>query len=89
MLYLGKGVTPYPTRDPRRLVDRFGSLDAADLVAYCEAVLEELYDSNPDWATENLAEATERAVAVVASRHPELSPDALASLSWSYSWDWK
>jgi len=80
---------PFPRRDPQALVDRFGSIDAADLVVYCETVLEELYGSNPDWATEDLAAATEHAVALVASSHPELSTDALASLRWSYSWDWK
>ena len=89
MLYLGKAITPYPRRDPQRLVDRYGSLRAADLVSYCERILEELYDSKPDWTTDDLAKATARAVSAVSRRHPELSEEAIASLGWSYSWDWK
>jgi len=89
ILYLGKGITPYPQRDPQRLVDRYGSLEAADLVSYCEQVLEELYDSKPDWTTEDLSKATDRAVRAVSQRHPELSDEAINSLKWSSSWDWK
>jgi hypothetical protein len=87
ILYLGKGLTPYPQRDPRRLVEHYVPIEAADLAAYCEKVLEELYDFEPSWTSEGLCEATERAVRAVASAHPELSEQALAALRWSYSWD--
>ncbi len=89
VLYLGKGVVPYPQRDPQRLIERYGSEVATSLISYCEKVLDELYGAEPDWTSEDLSGATERAVALVASVHPELTEQALASLKWSYSWDWK
>ena len=88
-LYLGRGMSPYPQRDPQRLVDLYGPEQAAVLVAQCDALLEELYVSEPDWATEDLPAATARAGAPVTASHPGLSDDALESLAWSHGWDWK
>jgi hypothetical protein len=89
ILFLGLGITPHPKRDPERVLAKFGDGVGLDLVAYSQAVLTELYNEQPDWNTENLAEATERAVDKVRASHPELSGDAIEALRWSYSWDWK
>jgi hypothetical protein len=88
-LYLGEGLSPYPKRDPARLTERFGESEGLDLVAYAERVLDELYAVKPDWDSEDLAAATDRAVRGVIERHPELSTEAIDALRWSYSWDWK
>lgn len=89
VLYVGARVTPFPCRDPQRLADRYGSAEAADLVGYCEKVLQELFAVAPDWSVHDLATATELAVGAIATEHPELSPDALSALRWSFSYEWK
>jgi hypothetical protein len=89
MLYLGRGLSPYPKRDPARLTAKFGDADGLDLVAYVERVLHELYEVKPDWDAEDLKAATDRAVRGVIDKHPELSTEAIDALRWSYSWDWK
>lgn len=89
MLYLGVGISPYPQRDPQRLVLKYGEEKGLDLVTYSEAILRELYEQEPDWSVDDLAGATRRASTAVADNHPELSNDAVEALKWSYSWDWK
>jgi hypothetical protein len=88
LLLLGRGTSPYPQRDPQRVVDRFGESEGLDLIQYIEQVLDELYAVAPDW-TNDLQAVTARAVEVVRQQHAELSDEALAALGWSYSWDWK
>ncbi len=89
ILLLGQGISPYPKRGPQRLTERFGEELGLDLVQYSEAVLAELYAQSPDWSTDELRSATDKAVQRVRSGHPELSDEALAALDWSFSWDWK
>jgi hypothetical protein len=89
VLYLGRGMAPYPKRDPERLITRFGGSEGLDLVTYAEEVLREMYEVSPDWASEDLPAATRRAVRRVAEGHPDLSEEALDALRWSYGWDWK
>jgi hypothetical protein len=90
MLYLGTGISPYPKRDPERLVTKYGEKEGLDLVAYSEGVLQELYAHEPDWSVDDLEGAADRACRIIISdSHPELSCDAVAALKWSYSWDWK
>jgi hypothetical protein len=89
ILLLGRGISPYPKRDPERLTQRFGEELGLDLVQYSEAVLAELYAEPPDWSTDDLKSATENAVQRIRSGHPELSDEALSALGWSFSWDWK
>ncbi|HET9115924.1 MAG TPA: hypothetical protein VFN33_07500, partial [Gaiellaceae bacterium] len=85
----GKGMFPHPQPDPQRVLDRFGEREGVDLLAYCEGVMKEMYDLEPDWSVEDLDGASERAVTAISARHPELSPIAIDALHWSYMWDWK
>jgi hypothetical protein len=89
VLYLGRGVLSYPKRDAARLIERFGETEGLDLVAYAQGILKELFDVIPNWEKDDLGAATHRAATVVAENHPELDPDALAALRWSYSWSYK
>jgi hypothetical protein len=89
ILFLGRGISPYPKRDPERLTERFGNGDGFDLIRYVQSVLDEMYDVQPDWSQGDLASETDKALNRVRTNHPELSDDALAALRWSFSWDWK
>jgi hypothetical protein len=76
VLYLGRGMAPYPKRDPQRLITRFGSSEGLNLIAYAEKVLGEMYEVSPAWASEDLSGATSRALGRVAQGHPDLSEEA-------------
>lgn len=88
-MYLGRGASPFPKRDPARLTASFGEAVGLDLLVYVEGVLDELYTVTPDWESEDLNGATDRAARTIAEKHPELSEEAIDTLRWSFSSDWK
>jgi hypothetical protein len=77
MLFLGWDLSPYPKKDPQRLVDRYGESRGLDLLLHCERVMSELYESRPEWTTEDLVTATNRAVATVRENHPDFQAKRL------------
>ncbi len=80
ILYSGRGLSPFPDRDLDRL--------PAELAGEVDRLASEFYEVTPD-ANETLIEATDRAAAVFAARHPELSAEAVSALRWGYAYDWK
>ena len=89
VLYLGGGRLPYPQRSPEVLVETYGLQEGSDLVSYGAGIVDELSEVQPDWDAEDLIAATERAVGIVASRHPELDDRALKLLRAMYSFGWR
>lgn len=87
--YLGGGRLPYPQPSPEVVVETYGTEEGSDLVKYAAGVVEELDEMVPDWKSEDLHTATERAVGLIARRHPELDDQALDLLRAMYSFGWK
>lgn len=85
-LYLGVGVSAFPTRLPSALDAYFGVERAAHLRARVEALLSEAWLEWQDWGTSDLAEATEYVEQQVGHAHPELSADAVRALGWNFSY---
>lgn len=88
ILYTGRDISPFPVRDLDRLGGAFTAHDAADLAVEVDRLSHEFYEVKPD-ANETLIEAADRAAAVFAKRHPELSADAVSALRWCFAYDWK
>jgi hypothetical protein len=89
VLYLGGGSLPYPQPSPEVLVETYGLEEGSDLVQYAAGIVDELSAVKPDWDAEDLISATERAVGLVASRHPELGDQALRLLREMYSFGYR
>lgn len=89
VLYTGRGGgSPFPTRSLERLAQYFDVLEAADLANEIAHLEEEFYEVQPT-DLESLNESADRAAAVFASRHPELTEEAVDALRWCYTYDWK
>ena len=88
ILYCGRGRSPFPDWDPKRLSDRFGALDAADLVVCIDKLSDEFYLLDPE-PSESVGEGADRAARVFAENHPEVSPEAVDALRWTYTYAWK
>ena len=88
VLYTGRGRSPFPARSVERLQEHFGPLVASDLAAAVTRLDEEFYEIEPANG-ESLEDSADRAAAVFAERHPELTSAARGALRWCYTYDWK
>lgn len=70
---------PHPSEHPDEVAKEFGD-DAADLVTYIKAILDEAYAQPMALPGEGLADSAKRIEAVIGSRHPELDDQALRAI---------
>ena len=75
-----------PDRETSRLVERFGREDAQRVVRALRKLQVE-FDETERLPGETRWLAADRAAAVFASRHPELSRAAVEALRWCYAFD--
>jgi hypothetical protein len=88
IIYTGRRTSPFPVRSVERLSEHLGSLAAADLATEVTRLDEEFYATEPT-NDESLDVAADRAAAIFATRHPDLTSDAVDALRWCYTYDWK
>lgn len=86
LLYLGVGVSSFPTRLPSSLVQYFGPEHAAGLRERVDQLLKKTWVDPEDWGTRDLAEASRRVATMMELADPELSPDAVQALAWNFSY---
>jgi hypothetical protein len=79
--YTGRDTSPVPLRQPGAV--------AKALLAEVERLVNEMGQIEPDPNLHSLVSALAWAEAEMKARHPELEEDALATLAWSWSYDWK
>jgi hypothetical protein len=82
-LYTGRGVSAFPLRSPEAL------LGEPELLMTVEGMLVELGGLEPDWHRYDLVSATQWAQGEMKTRHPDLDEDAVETLGWVFSYDWK
>ena len=87
--WTGYGVTSYPMRGERRVVEQFGVEAAVELVPLIVALEKDFYRSTAHRTVPGLAEMVAQAASEFRQRHPDLSDDAVKAFAWCYSWDWK
>ena len=89
VLYVGWNLSSYPSEDESRLLEHFGEVKGMELAKRVRSILEDLKQTQPDWNSQDLAEAAKWAVGKVAARHWLLDRQAKAALEWTFSWWWK
>ena|SRR5215469_18108742 len=89
VVWTGWGDTSWPARDNARLVHRFGSQLAADLVPRIRQLEDDFYASDARFTVADLAEMGMVAASQFRQRHPETSEDAVQALAWCYTYDYK
>jgi len=88
VIYVCRGISPFPSADPHGVVREFPK-DGAELAAYADRVLQEMRLVPVDWSTETYHDAIQRVKNEMAQRHPELSEEAVNAIGWVFSYDWK
>ncbi|MEW2130384.1 hypothetical protein [Streptomyces sp. NPDC005435] len=91
---LSRAVTAFVTREPYgfprldsgRLEQELGD-SAGELRPRVEALVAEMMAL--PFQGEDLGEGTRAAEGVMRARHPELGPDAVAALGYSYGYSWR
>ncbi|NMO32763.1 hypothetical protein HG826_04005 [Streptomyces sp. GMY01] len=76
----------FPHLDPDRLEREFGDV-VAELRPRLEALVTEMVAL--PFQGEDLVAGTRAAEAIMSARHPELGPDAVATLGFYYSYCWR
>ena len=89
VIWTGWGSTIEPWRDEKRLVDRFGSEMAAELLPAIRRLDDEFYESDARDKVAGLKEMGDVAAQEFRQRHPEISDEAVEALAWCYTFDYK
>jgi hypothetical protein len=89
VIWTGWGSSNRPVRDEQRLVDELGEDKALDLMPVLRRLESEFYESDARFTVADLAQMGDEAAARFRGLHPELTQDAIESLAWCYSYDFK
>ncbi|MDJ1115534.1 hypothetical protein [Microbacterium dauci] len=87
--YLAKGRSPFPKSDADAVAPEAPPAQREALIAAAQAIIEECLAVDVDWNSHSLSEGGRRAQAVIAERHPELTPEALEALYWAFTYNWR
>lgn len=87
--YIGYGSENWPRESVARLVEHFGTAEAAIYAPMVQNILKTLNDIPIDWSKNSLIEGTQSACKQMKNLYPELNQEALTALEWAYSWWWK
>jgi hypothetical protein len=89
VIVVGFRTRNHPVIDYAAIAQRYGTSRAPGLASRVEAILTELGPVEVDWSRHSLASGGDEARRVMAARHPELNDEALAALSWKFTFDWR
>jgi len=89
LVYLGVGISAFPTRLPDTLAQYVGSVRAEALQGRVEALRKETVLAPSEWMTGDLGEIGRVYEARMRKAHPELSEDAIKALAWDFTYSIK
>ena len=89
VVWTGWGETSWPARDEARLVDRFGSEEAAGLMNQIRQLENDFNSSDARFVAADLKAMGDAAAADFRRKHQEISEDAVDALAWCYTYDYK
>jgi len=88
-LWTGWGQSMMPSRDDKRVVERFGKDDAARLLPLIRSLEGEFYLSDAQFVAANIQEMGDLASDRFKRLHPEVAEEIVKVFSWCYTFDFK
>jgi hypothetical protein len=79
----------WPQRDDERLVERFGAVMAAELLAIIRALEADFYASTAAHTAGDIREVGRLASTHFRQLHPTIADEIVAAFRWCYTFDWK
>jgi hypothetical protein len=89
VVWTGRGSCSWPLRDDDRVIERFGTDRALDLLPAVRRLKDEFYESDASRTVANLVEMGDAAATRFRRLHPEVSEEAVQALAWCYAYDYK
>ncbi len=86
VMYVSRGRSSFPVRDPDAVRAVAVRRSPEALLAAVEALVAEMSTIPVDWARLGLRDGSHRVGDVMRARHPELDPAAIAALVWFFSY---
>jgi hypothetical protein len=89
VVFTGWGHASWPSRDEKRVIERFGPEAAERLLPLVRRYHAAFMASQAQSRASDLVEIGAMATEEFVRDHPLVPPDALAALAWSYTFDCK
>ena len=89
VVWTGYDQSSWPARDEDRLVAEFGLELATELVPLVRRLDDDFYASDAHLTASDLSTMAQEASAAFRGLHPEISEEAVAALTWCYTYDYK
>ncbi len=89
LVWTGYGSEVRPQRSAARLVERFGSAAASQLLPQIKSLEDEFYQSDARHVARTLPEMGKIAADEFRLKHPNIPLEIVDALAWCYTFDWK
>jgi len=88
-LWTGWGQGMSPSRNDKRLVDRFGKDVAAELLPLIKSLETDFYSSDARFAAANFQEMAKDASEQFKQKHPGIADEIVKAFVWCHTFDFK
>ena len=89
LAYLQRGHAASPRTDDGAVLAVAVATPPPDLLAKVQGVVNESLSVPVDWDGTSLGDAGRLVASEMATRHPELTPEALDALAWNFTYAWR
>ncbi|MEZ5654250.1 MAG: hypothetical protein R3E87_27255 [Burkholderiaceae bacterium] len=79
----------YPQRSDQRVLDEFGVEVGSWLVPIIKKLADDYYATDAQWTVRDLGEAGRVASDAFMARNPHVPLEAVRTLEWCFTWDFK
>lgn len=88
-VWTGWGQSMMPSRNDKRLVERFGEDAAAKLLPVIKSLEDDFYVSDARLVAANLQDMERQASEDFKRKHPTVAEDIVKAFAWCYTFDFK
>lgn len=88
-LWAGREISPMPSRDESRVLQKFGHGIGTELVAQIKQLEDDFYASDAHLTAASLQEMGAQSSAAFQAKHPSVDDEIVKTLAWCYTFDYK
>jgi hypothetical protein len=88
-LWAGRGITPMPSRDEARVLERFGESQGEELMAQIKQLTSDFYASTAHVTAASVQDMAVDASSAFRALHPWADDEIVQTLAWCYTFDFK